>query len=290
MISRTARRYAKQVLRHMKKIAKASHGRLGVYTLSELMNEGKAKTAFARAVIERAMISGITPAQAAKELLEQRGDARMMASQRGRRLTNTSLTEEEKDAIRAYLESLPNNADTSGWVYFSNKENGYIYKLKTSLKHYSYNVATGGDGFEVWDKYDTSELSEEQKNKYEEYVRNGRNLDTVLSGTRFTDEERDGDDSAVASENRKAEGENGLLDSQKPQNKSNRRGSDRSSGTDKRENEGLDLSGVQLMEGSDGTVYGWCEIERDADGNVVARHIYLNDEVLNANTMVHELG
>ncbi|MBR2178110.1 MAG: hypothetical protein IJ921_03145 [Paludibacteraceae bacterium] len=34
------------------------------------------------------------------------------------------------------------------------------------------------------------------------------------------------------------------------------------------------------MEGSDGTVYGWCEIERDADGNVVARHIYLNDEVL----------
>ena len=67
MISRTARRYAKQLLRHMKKIAKASHGRLGVYTLSELMNEGKAKTAFARAVIERAMINGITPAQAAKE-------------------------------------------------------------------------------------------------------------------------------------------------------------------------------------------------------------------------------
>ena len=56
------------------------------------------------------------------------------------------------------------------------------------------------------------------------------------------------------------------------------------------DNEGLDLSGVQLMEGSDGTVYGWCEIERDAEGNVVARHIYLNDEVLNANTMVHELG
>ncbi|MBP3466024.1 MAG: hypothetical protein J6K01_00220 [Paludibacteraceae bacterium] len=58
----------------------------------------------------------------------------------------------------------------------------------------------------------------------------------------------------------------------------------------KGENEGLDLSGVQLMEGSDGTVYGWCEIERDAEGNVVARHIYLNDEVLNANTMVHEMG
>ena len=47
---------------------------------------------------------------------------------------------------------------------------------------------------------------------------------------------------------------------------------------------------VHLMEGSDGIVYGWCEIERDAEGNVVARHIYLNDEDLNANTMVHELG
>ena len=47
---------------------------------------------------------------------------------------------------------------------------------------------------------------------------------------------------------------------------------------------------VEFMEGSDGTVYGWCEIERDAEGNVVARHIYLNDEELNANTMVHELG
>ena len=35
-------------------------------------------------------------AQAAKEIMEQRGEARMMASQRGRRLTNTSLTEEEK--------------------------------------------------------------------------------------------------------------------------------------------------------------------------------------------------
>ena len=28
------------------------------------------------------------------------------------------------------------------------------------------------------------------------------------------------------------------------------------------DNEGLDLSGVQLMEGSDGTVYGWCEMPR----------------------------
>ena len=41
-----------------------------------MMNEGKAKTDFARAVIERAMISGITPAQAAKEFFGQRGEER----------------------------------------------------------------------------------------------------------------------------------------------------------------------------------------------------------------------
>ncbi len=96
MISRTARRYAKQVLRHMKKIAKASNGRLGVHTLSELMNEGKAKTDFARAVIERSMINGITPAQAAKELMEQRGEARMMASSS----VNDDMSEQEKENVR----------------------------------------------------------------------------------------------------------------------------------------------------------------------------------------------
>ena len=52
------------------------------HTLSELMNEGKAKTAFARAVTEYARANGITPAQAAKELMEQRGEARMMAEER----------------------------------------------------------------------------------------------------------------------------------------------------------------------------------------------------------------
>ena len=47
-----------------------------------MCDEGKAKTDFARAVIERAMINGITPAQAAKELMEQRGEARMMSAKK----------------------------------------------------------------------------------------------------------------------------------------------------------------------------------------------------------------
>ena len=54
--------------------------------------------------------------------------------------------------------------------------------------------------------------------------------------------------------------------------------------------DGLDLSGVQLMKGRNGTVYGWCETEYDENGNFVANHIYLNPKTLNSNTMVHELG
>lgn len=51
-----------------------------MHTLSELMNEGKAKTDLARAVTEYARANGITPAQAAKEIFGQRGEARMMAA------------------------------------------------------------------------------------------------------------------------------------------------------------------------------------------------------------------
>lgn len=91
-------------------------------------------------------------------------------------------------------------------------------------------------------------------------------------------------------QDQEAAADNVGLDEKALQGKSVGRRGVENSRTDKREGEGIDLSHVQLMEGSDGTVYGWCEIERDADGNVVARHIYLNDEVLNANTMVHELG
>lgn len=130
IITETAKRYGKQMMSHIKKVANASKGRLTSSSFSEMM-KGDPRGEFAKAVKEYARANHITPAQAAKEIYGQRGNARMMA------------------------EESPN---------------------------------------------------------------------------------------------------------------------------------------VQLMEGSDGTVYGWCEIERDAEGNVVARHIYLNDEVLNANTMVHELG
>lgn len=61
-----------------------------------MCDEGKAKTDFARAVIERAMISGITPAQAAKEIFGQRGEARMMSAKKRRALKTVSVAENEQ--------------------------------------------------------------------------------------------------------------------------------------------------------------------------------------------------
>ena len=280
MVSRTARRYAKQVLRHMKKIAKASHGRLGVYTLSELMNEGKAKTAFARAVIERAMINGITPAQAAKELYGQRGDARMMAGSRkwGRQPSNALYGMETDYSINA--DSFTSEAMNQQ----ENLKNGIGYALYHG-NYYLYDIDNDGMARPVMNM---GESLKEVK-KIIKQVNNGfREFDRQIHGSDeqnrngFTGTENHYHDSSSEG---KSHSESDKL-ARREQGDGLQQDSEESGG----DNEGLDLSGVQLMEGSDGTVYGWCEIERDADGNVVTRHIYLNDEVLNANTMVHELG
>ena len=61
-----------------------------------MCDEGKPKTDFTRAVIERAMINGITPAQAAKELYGQRGEARMMSVKKRRALETVSVAENEQ--------------------------------------------------------------------------------------------------------------------------------------------------------------------------------------------------
>ena len=270
MISRTARRYAKQVLRHMKKIAKASHGRLGVYTLSELMNEGKAKTAFARAVIERAMISGITPAQAAKELLEQRGEVRMMAGQ--------------NNAIFVKAKNLPKDElAVAHKVLFKKRAEG-----DNSFSQYTYSANyihffEGGSHIGAIEINGNEDLINDILNDRS----NGRFDNVLKSIERY--ERRHSGNSTNSQEQRKTNRRTERIFSGEDKSQST---PDESRNTVQSNTNGeeIDLSNVQLMEGSDGTVYGWCEIERDAEGNVVARHIYLNDEVLNANTMVHELG
>lgn len=264
----------------MKKIAKASHGRLGVYTLSELMNEGKAKTAFARAVIERAMINGITPAQAAKELLEQRGEARMMAGSRkwGRQPSNALYGMETDYSINA--DSFTSEAMNQQ----ENLKNGIGYALYHG-NYYLYDIDNDGMARPVMNM---GESLDDVKQKIKR-IQNGRRQ---VTGRVHNSNERNrnghnraNDNLSDSSSEGKSHSESDKL-ARREQGDGLQHNSEESSGN----NEGLDLSGVQLMEGSDGTVYGWCEIERDAEGNVVARHIYLNDEALNANTMVHELG
>ena len=326
MISRTARRYAKQVLRHLKKIAKASHGRLGVHTLTELMNEGKAKTDFARAVIERAMINGITPAQAAKELMEQRGEARMMAEVNER--FNNELQQQidgnlpeghiyqlgmpsdvllstgmANAPIEMSAQRLSDKATKFGHDFNLSEIKGLVEALQHPLAVFSYGDKGKAQNVVV-------EIQHEGKNfivgiSIRPTV-NGNVLDINSIRNVFPKDNAEwlnwiSQDKALYMDKGKIQT---LIDQQR---------------TNLADVEYLDLdsiqskiknfknpsvgssspsfmttyhgtSHVQLMEGSDGTVYGWCEIERDAEGNVVARHIYLNDEVLNANTMVHELG
>ena len=307
MVSRTARRYAKQVLRHMKKIAKASHGRLGVYTLSELMNEGKAKTAFARAVIERAMINGITPAQAAKELLEQRGDARMMAEggeyyipidKREFAVISSNLFERFQDKTKFGV--IVRSADN--W-YFCD----YFGEDKNVKARAVFDIEADREFINAFEKAianETFRSAEDFSRRFESFrdgyrqQNNGRpNVQTRVEGDVDAGvDESELQEGGISNTRTSAEQSRGNLPYETV--KSQHDGSSQprirfirtSSDSPRFMTTYHGTSHVQLMEGSDGTVYGWCEIERDAYGNVVARHIYLNDEVLNANTMVHELG
>ncbi|MCM8873445.1 MAG: hypothetical protein NDJ65_09265 [Paludibacteraceae bacterium] len=252
------------------------------------------------------MISGITPAQAAKEIYGQRGEAMMMAGQRGRKLTNTSLTEEEKDSIREYINSLSEKEMERGSGTMI--RNGYLYAFNFApkKKHHKDNLRDG-EGFEVWSKTYVQDLidSYEQNGgaSYERLVQhlnsigllddNQRRYSRVENDTELSRDDRN--DSGISPHETEIPDRAENLEHGK---NDNGEGADRTTTiktgwngsnhpryltTTKEElrklQDGLD-SGVQLMEGSDGTVYGWCEIERDAEGNVVARHIYLNDEVL----------
>lgn len=278
------------------------------HTLSEMM-KGDPRGEFAKAVKEYARANHITPAQAAKELLEQRGDARMMAkSGKSKNDTtefhlNRTLNElsnnifkvkserKYKGEIQEFIESLSEDTNRDDGIWYLSKDRKRLFRINTSLEHYEENKNETGYGFEVADWYDFTKFTDEQKTGIENLYKNDetrRDINSLLQGIEFEDGTSNGSDGLLQ------DGETAVSDAKmdkEPLSGKSIRGRDIEGG--RRNNgrsEGLDLSDVQLMEGSDGTVYGWCEIERDADGNVVARHIYLNDEVLNANTMVHELG
>ena len=241
------------------------------HTLSELMDEGgEPKTDFARAVKEYARANHITPAQAAKEIMEQRGEARMMAGQnntifvKAKNLPKDELAVAHKALFKKRAEG---DNSFSQYTYSAN----YIHFFE------------GGSHIGAIEINGNEDLINDILNDRS----NGRFDNVLKSIERY--ERRHSGNSTNSQEQRKTNRRTERIFSGEDKSQST---SDESRNTvqSNTNSEGLDLSGVQLMEGSDGTVYGWCEIERDADGNVVTRHIYLNDEVLNANTMVHELG
>lgn len=129
------------------------------------------------------------------ELFDDQGNILAMAIRR--ELYNSDLTTSEKKAIRRYIESLPINTDTSKGLYVI--RNGYVYKFNTSLYQYKDNRRLGRDGFEILQKRDIRDLTEQQLQKFEDEYKQGRPIDTILS--RIRDEKGSGDDSIYTIEN-----------------------------------------------------------------------------------------
>ena len=118
--------------------------------------KGEPRGEFAKAVKEYARANHITPAQAAKELMEQRGDARMMAEAR-RTIWNDELSLQEKKDILDFINSLTDEEMKRG--YGAIHKNGFIYTFNfaPTRKVHEDNLKTGG-GFEIIHKVDVSGL------------------------------------------------------------------------------------------------------------------------------------
>lgn len=244
-----------------------------------------------------------------------------MMSEARRTIWNDELSLQEKKDILDFIDSLTDEEMKRG--YGAMKKNGFIYRFNfaPSREKHLDNLNSGGD-FEIIHKVDVSELDEETQNallkeangesksdlRFNSFVRGVRNRAANASGNIEDIINREGTENSVglsdatasdvATETtdnggevgEEAGGRNGEITIKTGWDGCNHPRYLTITEEELRKlQDGLD-SHVQLMDGSDGTVYGWCEIERDAEGNVVARHIYLNDEVLNANTMVHEMG
>lgn len=422
IITETAKRYGKQMMSHIKKVANASKGKLTSSSFSEMM-KGDPRGEFAKAVKEYARANHITPAQAAKELMEQRGEAKAMflgekgaaaldnAEEATIRLDNLRVARDMESAGKdaktikiatgwergadgkwryetgtdfdlndeffvpfrrlAYL-WLKKHPDQSKYLGASKQMLGMLgidldertVKLSDEEERELSNLCdkfnfTGFDGFELplfdvikdtplYKAYEGTVVKNRGRERYKDGLRKhvvrfelmprhegGRIVGNVITlnaqilfdgnlakaaGKNNTKHAvksvlaheiqhaiqeiegfSEGADEVGGFENyRKTTGEveSRNVERRLGMSAEERRNTLASETEDVaredqiflEENLGQTGDNVQLMEGSDGTVYGWCEIERDAEGNVVARHIYLNDEELNANTMVHELG
>ncbi len=197
-----------------------------------------------------------------------------------RELYNSDLLKSEISAIQKYIETLPNNTDTSRGLWHvvkynrgANKGKTFAYKFNTSLHQYEQNRKDKHDGFEIVDKREVSSLTEEQLNRVEYVIRNRGNIDSVLSKQGTWIEERSLYDSDVIVNNRQAERNNDRLDSKALQGEANRGQSDR----DSRSNQGTDE--IETFTTPQGELYGFV----DKEGN-----IYLDETKITPEHPIHE--
>ena len=168
-------------------------------------------------------------------------DAFKNKKKKRRTVFNSNLLPLEIKAIQDYIETLPNDTDTSNgfWhivLHTEGKLKGkrFAYRFNTSFQQYEQNRIDEHDGFEILDKREISNLSEEQLNTLENVIKNRGNIDSVLSKQGTWNEERSLFSSDGIINDRQAERNNDRLDKQTLQGEPDGRRSNR----DSRSNQG----------------------------------------------------
>ena len=277
----------------------ASGGTLEVHTLDELMDGTEPKTPFAKEIVAYAQRNGVDPAVAAEALLNERGEAQMMAGRNaGSQLTFahgirkpqgidlmllSSAIMTQSNTFGKLTSELADKNDGSvvkkvvlygNHAYLWSTENGYDFFVEQNLAINEENYQAINDLLETYgtDEFTENIISPIQRGK-DTKTGGGSTLDALrrAGNKRYTETVRQNSGRTIQTSDRTGTNEYNLSDTQSEEN-------------------GGVADNVRLMKGRNGTVYGWCETEYDENGNFVANHIYLNPKTLNSNTMVHELG
>ena len=197
-----------------------------------------------------------------------------------REIYNSELDKQEITVIQRYIETLSKETDTSNglWHIVSytrgvNKGKTFAYKFNTSLHQYEQNRKDKHDGFEILDKREINNLTEEQLNTLENVIGNRGNIDSVLSKQGAWNEERTLYDSDIIVNNRQTKGNNDRLDRKALQGETNRGQSGRSGRGNKGESEIVTFTTPQ------GEIYGFV----DKEGN-----IYLDETKISPEHPIHE--
>ena len=189
-----------------------------------------------------------------------------------REIYNSELEKQEITAIQDYIETLPNDTDTSRGLYLYNEVTKRVYRFNTSLYQYKDNRAEGRDGFEILGKADASTLSEEQLKEIEDgFKENKTGFDSWLKRAGY--EKRTSDSGDVLVKNGETVDNHDGLDSYSLSEESDRGQSDRDSTENKGESE------IETFTTPQGEIYGFV----DKEGN-----IYLDETKISPEHPIHE--